>query len=64
MVHFKPVRAIEVLLYVMAFTRTTVKACHFRTVFMFLADQGPVVQSIVGLTSLLRGQLVKCFMTL
>ena len=27
-------------------------------------DQGPVVQSIVSLTSLLRGQLVKCFMTL
>ena len=31
-----------------------------------LADvvQGPVVQSIVRLTSLLRGQLVKCFTTL
>ena len=26
--------------------------------------QGPVVQSIVSLTSFLRGQLVKCFMTL
>ena len=26
--------------------------------------QGPVVQSIVSLTSLLRGQLVKCFTTL
>ena len=26
--------------------------------------QGPVVQSIVSLTSSLRGQLVKCFMTL
>ena len=26
--------------------------------------QSPVVQSIVSLTSLLRGQLVKCFMTL
>ena len=25
---------------------------------------GPVVQSIVSLTSLLRGQLVKCFTTL
>ena len=25
---------------------------------------GPVVQSIVSLTSLLRGQLIKCFMTL
>ena len=25
---------------------------------------GPVVQSIVSLTSSLRGQLVKCFMTL
>ena len=26
--------------------------------------QGPVVQSMVSLTSSLRGQLVKCFMTL
>ena len=29
-----------------------------------LAHQGPVVQSIISLTSSLRGQLVKCFMTL
>ena len=29
-----------------------------------LADLGPVVQSIVSLTNPLRGQLVKCFMTL
>ena len=28
------------------------------------ADQGPVVQSIVSLTSSLRGPLVKCFTTL
>ena len=27
-------------------------------------DLGPVVQSIVSLTSSLRGQLVKCFTTL
>ena len=27
-------------------------------------NQGPVVQSIVSLTSSLRGQLIKCFMTL
>ena len=27
-------------------------------------DQGPVVQSIVSLTSSLRGQLVKCFMNI
>ena len=27
-------------------------------------DQGPVVQSIISLTSSLRGQLVKCFTTL
>ena len=26
-------------------------------------DQGPVVQSLVSLTSSLRGQLVKCFTT-
>ena len=30
----------------------------------FLKDPGPVVQSIVSLTSSLRGQLVKCCMTL
>ena len=29
-----------------------------------LVNLGPVVQSIVSLTSLLRGQLVKCFTTL
>ena len=29
-----------------------------------IKDQGPVVQSIVSLMSSLRGQLVKCFMTL
>ena len=28
-----------------------------------LAHLGPVVQSIVSLTSSLRGQLIKCFMT-
>ena len=27
-------------------------------------NQGPVVQSIVSLTSSLKGQLVKCFITL
>ena len=27
-------------------------------------DQGPVVQSMVSLTSSLRGQLVKCFLRL
>ena len=31
---------------------------------LLFAVQGPVVQSIVSLTSSLRGQLVKCFMTL
>ena len=30
----------------------------------FCSHQGPVVQSIVSLTSPLRGQLVKCFRTL
>ena len=29
-----------------------------------LKEQGPVIQSIMSLTSSLRGQLVKCFMTL
>ena len=31
---------------------------------IYVSSQGPVVQSIVSLTSSLRGQLVKCFMTL
>ena len=31
---------------------------------VLLKDLGPVVQSTVSLTSSLRGQLVKCFMTL
>ena len=30
----------------------------------FTNHQGPVVQSIVSLTSSLRGQLIKCFTTL
>ena len=34
------------------------------TPFVEHQDQGPVVQSIVSSTSLLRGQLVKCFTTL
>ena len=34
------------------------------TVMACLYNHGPVVQSIVSLTSSLRGQLVKCFMTL
>ena len=32
--------------------------------FNFFVNQGPVVQSIVSLTSSLRGQLVKFFTTL
>ena len=34
------------------------------SVLMRPANQGPVVQSIVSLTSSLRGQLVKCFTSL
>ena len=33
-------------------------------ILKFLTGLGPVVQSIVSLTSSLRGQLVKCFRTL
>ena len=36
----------------------------FPPFFIFTRDQGPVVQSIVSLTSSLRVQLVKCFTTL
>ena len=32
--------------------------------FTSICPQGPVVQSIVSLTSSLRGQLLKCFVTL
>ena len=35
---------------------------HF--LYVSLSHLGPVVQSIVSLTSSLRGQLVKCFTTL
>ena len=42
--------------------------CLFKNVLVLiktsLIHQGPVVQSIVSLTSSLSGQLVKCFMTL
>ena len=34
------------------------------TIFSYLGALGPVVQSILSLTSSLRGQLVTCFMTL
>ena len=36
----------------------------FRKLMNFKKDLGPVVQSIVSLTSSFRGQLVKCFTTL
>ena len=32
--------------------------------YILATDQSSVVQSIIGLTSLFRGQLVKCFTTL
>ena len=35
-----------------------------RVFYQIHVHLGPVVQSIVSLTSLLRGQLVKCFTTL
>ena len=37
---------------------------YFFIAFQRKKDVGPVVQSIVSLTSSLRGQLVKCFTTL
>ena len=38
---------------------------HYLAYFLcFDSNQGPVVQSMVRLTSSLRGQLVKCFTTL
>ena len=36
----------------------------FTPPIIFFLAQGPVVQSIISLTSSLRGQLVKCFKTL
>ena len=37
---------------------------YFKQSKFIYTDLGPVVQSIVSLTSSLRGQLVKCFTTL
>ena len=37
---------------------------HLLSMWVISIVQDPVVQSIVSLTSSLRGQLVKCFMTL
>ena len=39
--------------------KTQMQSCHASSKFL-----GPVVQSIVSLTSSLRGQLVQCFKTL
>ena len=41
-----------------------VKCQEFILIRLEIIEQGPVVQSIVSLTSSLRGQLVKCFTTL
>ena len=41
-----------------------VKSCKTTDEQPLFIFQGPVVQSIVSLTSSLRGQLVKCFTTL
>ena len=41
-----------------------VVAIEYIIVCAYVADLGPVVRSIVSLTSSLRGQLVKCFTTL
>ena len=46
------------------FVRTDVATGGMFWSGMYCLYQGPVVQSIVSLTSSLRGQLVKCFTTL
>ena len=43
---------------------THTKAMYLLWTLIFVIVQGPVVQSIVSLTSSLRGQLIKCFTTL
>ena len=40
------------------------QSLSFSHFFILTHHQGPVVQSIVSLTSSLRGQLIKCFTTL
>ena len=45
------------------FAQSMEKVCWLFTEDIF-SLQGPVVQSIVSLTSSLRGQLIKCFTTL
>ena len=42
---------------------TSHRMIHFSSLHI-LTNQGPVVQSIVSITSSLRGQLVTCFMIL
>ena len=44
--------------------RTDTRLLQIRAPHNILDVRAPVVQSIVSLTSSLRGQLVKCFMTL
>ena len=47
------------------FSNHNVYFCSFsQSLYFVLLILGPVVQSIVSLTSSLRGQLVKCFTTL
>ena len=45
-------------------TLTNTYKTYGQIIFGNTEDQGPVVQSMVSLTSSLRGQLVKCVMTL
>ena len=45
-------------------TKPKVLSALFVLQFVNVPAQGPVAQSIVSLTSSLRGQLVKCFTTL
>ena len=44
--------------------RVNTDSASFHLIMLCQGNLGPVVQSIVSLTSSLRGQLVKCFMTL
>ena len=60
---FRFIFFIYLFFFLFIFFFAILSKCCFFCDFLFAA-LGPVVQSIVSLTSSLRGQLVKCFTTL
>ena len=59
-----PINRCLVLISKYSMTLTDAHTVNLKMFVLNTVHQGPVVQSIVSLTSSLRGQLVKCFRTL